>query len=321
MKGRLLGLLFIMALLSGFMGREASAYKVKVEVEKTGPYAEKISDEMFEFARKETISWIKDYVENEDGEYDDWTVFVGLDVTKKVAERETFTLCKPYTYWTCDDDYLFPTYMFPVAVDGSIVSLLEVSGRIEDSDYICSRLRGQEKKEEIESLNKLDYLHRDYAIFYYQGKTMAADENNEITTVVKCYERSLDERTPFEKEAAFYALDYKEKIEAALEQMDNFMYQKELDALRERLEWKQRESEVNGENPRAGGTWEQAEDTDTAVRETEDTKPDKHDTLEKTESRSLPIAALAGGAAAVVVLAACIGFFLKKKREKTLSKE
>ena len=150
---------------------------------------------------------------------------------------------------------------------------------------------------------------------------MAADEDGGITIVVERNEHYSPDETPTEKEAEFYALDYKEKIEAVLEQMDNFMYQEELDALREEMEWKQRESEVNGEDLIAGGTWKKAEDTDTAVRETEDTKPDKHDTLEKTESRSLPTAALAVGAAAVVVLAACIGFFLKKKREKTLSKE
>lgn len=300
--------LFIMAVLAGLTDREASAYKVKVEVEKNGAYAEKISDEMFEFARKETISGIKEYVENEDGFYDNIVVFVGMDVTKEVAKRETFILCKPYVYWT-PEPYLLPIYMFPVAVNGKIVSLLEVFGRIEDSDFSQAMLTGQqEKAEEIESLNKLDYLHKDYVFFYNQEKIMAADENGEIKTIVKCYYylmSDIDEQASSRAEEAFYAAGYREKVRAVLEQMDNFMYQEELEALREE---KQREWETSGEKLIVKGAEGQVPDTTAA--EPDSARTDKQD---NPAGRNLSVAVVIGGVA-VLVLAVCIAVMLKKRQ-------
>lgn len=308
MKVRLFWVLFIMAVLAGITDREASAYKVKVEVEKTGAYAEKISDEMFEFARKETISCIKEYVENEDGFYDNIVEFVGMDVTKEVAKRETFILCKPYVYWT-PQIYLFPAYVFPVAVNGKIVSLLEVSGRIEDSDFICAMLKGQGNEEEIESLNKLDYLHKDYVFFYYQEKKMAADENGEIRTVVKSfYLNYLDKQASSRAEEAFYAVDYGEKRRAVLEQMDNFMYQEELEAFMEQQDREFKEWLRNGGELIVKGTGGQVTDGDAVSPEPDSTKTGKQD---GSDGRNLPVAA--SGGVVTLVLVVCIVVMMKKR--------
>lgn len=307
MKVRCLGVLFIMTVLAGHTGREASAYKVKVEVEKTGAYAEKISDEMFEFARKETISCIKDNVENEDGDYDDWTDFVGMDVTKKVAKSETFILCKPFVYWM-DYEYLYPEYYFPVAVNGKIVSYLKIWGRIEDSDYITAGLQGKGSEELIEGLNKLDYFHKEYVFFYYGGNLMAEDENGGITTVVERNEHYYQDEEPSEAEEEFYALDYRKKIEVVLERMDNFMYQEELEALKEKRE---REQELmNGEELIVKGTEGQTSDSDTTAAEPDSTKTDKQD---NPAGRNLPVAVVIGGVA-VLVFAVCMVIMLKNRR-------
>ena len=224
--------IFIILILAGMSGREASAYKVRIKTEKTGPYAEKMGDEMFEVAKEGASRRFKsDWKEaKEDGDANSRRVFVGMDVKKK----DTFILCKPYVCWSDRESIaLYPSYIFPVVVKGKIVALLEVFGRMDEPEYVSADIltnyTGYE--EEIERLNELDYLHKDYVFFYYEDTKMAQGEDGKI---VKLFDDADTNREPTDGEKFFYALDYDKKLELTIAQMDDYMTHEELMALHEK---------------------------------------------------------------------------------------
>ena len=217
----------VILVLAGISFREVSARKIKIKIEKTGPYAEKIGDEMFAYAKKETRRELKRYWENEDGWFDNMPLFLGIDVTKK----DIFTLCKPYVTWR-DEEPQQPSYRFPVVVKGKIVGLLTVSGRIEKPKYLTAKLLAAEvHSEEIEHLNKLDYLHKDYVFFKYKDIVLAQGEDGKIKKFLVYPGAYRDPNIkPSDAEKFFRALDYDKKLELLLDKMDNFAYTEEEEA-------------------------------------------------------------------------------------------
>ena len=234
----------IIVALAGISEQAASAYKVRIKTEKTGPYVEKMGDEMFDVAKGGACHRFKSYWKGvkEDGDVNSDRVFAGMDVTKK----DTFTLCKPYVIW-CDSESrpLYPLYYFPVAVKGQIVALVKVSGRMEEPEYVGANIiymDYEEYEQEIEGLNRLDYLHKDYVFFLYGGITMAQSEDGKPVTLRDSVELSRD---PTDGEEFFYALDYDKKLELAIAQMDDYMTHEEIMAF----------SEAHSDpNPVIGGT-------------------------------------------------------------------
>ena len=232
MKGfnfRFLFTICVMFILAGLSHREVSARKIKIKIEKTGPYAEKLGDEMFAYAKKETRRTIKEYWKNEDGDYDNISVFFGMNVTKK----DSFTLCKPYVSWS-DENPQQPSYKFPIVVKEKIVALLIIYGRIEEPKYMTASLL--DEMEVIEQLNKLDYLHKDYVFFGYKGVVLAQGEDGKIKKFLEDpYAYHEPDRKPSDTEKFFRALDYNKKLELLLKKMDDFAFTEEVDARRKAI--------------------------------------------------------------------------------------
>lgn len=282
--------------LAGISDRKASAYKIKVEVEKNGPYAEKVGDEMFALAKKAAKRDIKRCFGDKNGILNR-TYLVGMDVKKK----DTFTLCKPYVYWS-DSSYLhlYPEYKFPVAVKGKIVALIEVYGRMEELEYVSADIPTNyyEYEDAIKRLNDLDYLHKDYVFFRYEGSILAQREDGKIK---KFLEFSYEE--PSDGERFFHALDYDKKLELTLEQMDDFMTHEELMALHEKN---------FDPNPIIGGT-DSGEKAVKTIKQADTAKPDT--SIEKNFNISYGILSVSV-AVGVVVLAVAFTIIRKKRNDK-----
>ena len=217
----------VMFAFAGISNKEVSARKIKIKVEKTGPYAEKIGDEMFAYAKKETRRELKNYWKNKDEDYGDLSIFFGMDVTKK----DTFTLCKPYVTWR-DEEPQQPMYRFPVVVKGKVVGLLTVSGRMKKPKYLTAMMIASSGMvEEIERLNKLDYLHKNYVFFGYKDIVLAQGEDGKIKKFLVYPGAYRDPNIkPSDAEKFFRALDYDKKLELLLDKMDNFAYTEEEEA-------------------------------------------------------------------------------------------
>ena len=212
-------ILFMMVILTGMSDKKASAYKIKVKIEKTGPYAEKIEDEMFALAKKKARHLLaKRFKDKQEYGF----TFQNMGISKK----DTFILCKPYVYWHYESRQ-YAQYIFPIAVKNEVIAVLEVNGRIEEPDYVDAHLMPNEDK-----LNELNYLHKDYVFYPYQGTIVAEDVKGEITELRRDFNEVYspsEEKT--ESEAFFHALNYDKKMEIILEKMDNFLYEDELKAL------------------------------------------------------------------------------------------
>ena len=296
--------IFIILALTGISERTASAYKIRIKTEKTGPYAEKMGDEMFDVAKEGACRSFKSYWKEakEDGDANSRRVFVGMDATKK----DTFTLCKPYVYWSDEESIaLYPAYIFPVAVKGQIVALLEVFGRMDEPEYVSADIRTNyiRYEEEIERLNELDYLHKDYVFFHYEGITMAQDEDGKI---VKLNDSAEPSREPTEGEEFFYALDYEKKLKLTIAQIDDYMTHEELMALNEK---------PSDPNPIIGGTDSGGEAAQTTKQTTSTPKQDT--TVEGSSDNFhiiLPIVVVAG--IAVVLMVRLIIIRIQKRHGK-----
>lgn len=270
---------------------KVSAYALNVKVEKAGPYAEKINDEMFAYAKKWARHFLKSEFDDKQPTDADF-LFLNMDIDKK----DTFILCKPYVYWdsTQRQDAV---YIFPIAVDDKILASLYVMGRIEEPDYINVNFGPDENQ-----LNELDYLRKNYVFFSYQGFIMAEDENGEITELRKDINAMTSSAEETEREETFYALDYNEKVKAVLEKMDNFMYHDE--------DGDAGMSNDSYDMKAGGGNTGQVPDADMAVEDLDNAVADN----QTGNGNILPTAVVIGGAA-VLVFVICGMLIRKKKKE------
>ena len=282
--------IFIIFALAGISGQEASAYKIKIKTEKTGPNAEKMGDEMFDVAKEGASYRLKKHWKKVN--------FVGKEPSKK----DTFTICKPYVSWCDSESYsLYPIYYFPLAVKGKIVALIEVYGRIEEPKYTSASIPIYEDyEEEVEALNRLDYLHKDYVFFLYSGITMAQGEDGKIVKLIDSAEPDCE---PTDGEKFFYALDYDKKLELTIAQMDDYMTHEELMALNEK---------PSDPNPIIGGTDSGGEAVKT-IKQADTAKPDT--SIEKNFNISYGILSVSV-AVGVVVLAVAFTIIRKKRNDK-----
>jgi hypothetical protein len=196
-----------------FFSQDAEAYQI--EVKKDGLYSDSIPNEVFQGLD----SCVENFLEISAEKKRDTDGQEGIELKRDAK----VVLCRPYVEWSIDPvrEASVVVYNFLVVADSKIIAILDRPKAI-NADGIGEGFTTDSIW--IEKLNEIDYLHQDFVFYEYQGDTYAESARKRVQINMYSHENlyadvgGIEARKP--EEDAFLALNYEEKVNRVLQDMD-----------------------------------------------------------------------------------------------------